>query len=152
MILLYIKLHLLVEITKHVEADAFLFCFQLDTQKMKKYAKGVYLYEFNCDYNKFQTLEFPIHTCIAKSFIKCNICSNFAFKGYKHKLFCIDVEQYLSLFITSDIGLTKAYENAKQDYEWLLLPLDPMLDGIGYQSRIPLADFWNVELYKYVEQ
>ncbi len=24
-----------------------------------------------------------------------------------------------------------------------------MLDGKGYQSRIPVADFWNVEFYKY---
>ncbi len=31
------------------------------------------------------------------------------------------------------------------------MPLDSMKDGIGFQSRIPVADFWNVEFYKHLK-
>jgi len=90
----------------------------------------------------------PIHTRIAKQFIKCNIC--FQYPDYNHILLLIDAVKYLSTLEFQDSGIIQAYENAKQDSEWLLMPFDPMLDGVGYQSRIPLADFWNdVEHFQY---
>ena len=62
----------------------------------------------------------------------------------------LNVITCLSKMVKKDDEFQIAYENAKRDSEWLLMPLDPMRDGIGYQSRIAVADFWNIEYFKYL--
>jgi len=122
-------------------ADAFLITAKLETQQLESMENGTYYYEFRCNYDRYKTYS------ILSNFIKCNICSNYS--EYRHKLLVIDVEVYLNKLIQVYPELKTAYNNSKRDNEWLLMPLDPMLDGRGFQSRIPVADFWNVEHFKY---
>jgi hypothetical protein len=68
---------------------------------------------------------------------------------YYHTLLLIDTIAYLSELSVSNLELKIAFENSKRDSEWLIMPLDLMKDGIGYQSRIPVANFWKVEYFKH---
>jgi hypothetical protein len=125
-------------------ADAYLFSFEFDRQNLISVGEGIYLFQFRCNYEKFKN-----PTSIHHKFIKCSICVNNA--QYIHNIILIDVYSYLIKFSITNPTLKKALENAIRDKEWLILPLDLMNDGMGFHSRIPVADFWNVEFYKFLK-
>jgi len=78
--------------------------------------------------------------------VGCNICSDN--KGYIHRLLIIDTKAYLLKLKDS---YPDEYSLALIDNDWLLMPCDPMvgMHANGFQSRIPIADFWTVDFYKY---
>jgi hypothetical protein len=133
------------EITTMDFADAYIFMFQIEREKIKQYCKGIYTYDFQCNYAKFKDPQ-----SIVDLFIKCNICSNN--KDYWHTILLIDAATYLNELVLTNKKLQSAYESSQKDHEWLLMPLDPMTDGKGYQSRIPISNFWSVEHYKYLNK
>lgn len=126
-------------------AGAFLFTFTFDKQLLRKIGNGIFIFEFQCNYEKFKRPNSIIDT-----YTKCNICKYDMI--YMHKLLLIDVPTYLRKLVLEKPDLKTAFELSKKDSEWLLMPLDKMKDGIGFQSRIPVADFWTVEFYKHLLQ
>lgn len=126
------------------EAEAYLFTLEIEDASLKQIEEGVYTYEYNCNYNRAIT-DFKFYTSIS-FFVRCGICTENP--SYRHQLLLINAKDYLedkqSLYPVE-------YSNARRDSEWLLMPLDPMI-GVhaqGYQSRIPIADFWTVAFFKY---
>jgi len=132
--------------TDRVNAEGFLFTANIPEDQLETIGKGVFLYRFKCNYDKlisdpkFQNLRLA-------NFVKCKVCN--AIEGYTHGLLIIDAKVYLS---DMSEDFPEAYSNAKIDNEWLLMPVDPMIDQypIGYASRIPPADFWTVDFFKYL--
>lgn len=86
--------------------------------------------DFKCNYEKFERPK----------------------SSYEHKLLLINAATYINKLVTKEPELTTAFEFAAEDSEWLLIPLDSMKDGIGFQSRIPVADFWTVEHFKHLKK
>ncbi|MFN8356564.1 MAG: hypothetical protein U0Y10_19075 [Spirosomataceae bacterium] len=115
--------------------------------------KGVYIYSFECNYNRFKKDEkFAISpssnlllAAVQQSGkIGCSIC-NTSLK--KHKLLVLNLEEFFNSIAQKDIP---EYENVMNDKEWLLTSLDFMSNDNGYwyaSSRIPVADFWDVNFY-----
>jgi hypothetical protein len=132
------------KVTSKLEADGFLFTFSFDKQLLKKIGDGVFLIDFQCNYEKFKNPNSLIDT-----FTKCNICATGV--NYQHNLLLINAPIYLDTLVSLKPELKTAFELSSNDNEWLLMPLDPMKDGIGFQSRIPVADFWTVEYYKHIK-
>jgi len=126
------------------DSEAYIFLASFDFERLQMLSDGIYYYDYRCNYDRFkENIISPLNGSIG-----CNICEHNP--DYKHRLLIINAITFLSnLVMQSDEFLT-AYENAKRDSEWLLMPLDPMRDGIGYQSRIAVANFWNVEYFKYL--
>lgn len=133
-----------VESTIFELADAFLFAFTFDKKVLKQIGDGLFLLDFKCNYEKFKR-----PTSIVDIFIKCNICADNVI--YKHQLLLINAATYLNNLVTKEPGVRTAFEFSTADSEWLIIPLDPMKDGIGFQSRIPVADFWTVEHFKHIK-
>ncbi len=133
-----------VEPTTFEFAEAFLFSFTFDKKVLRQIGDGLFLLDFNCNYEKFKRPQ-----SIVDIFIKCNICADNV--SYKHKLLLINAATYLNKLVTTEPELKTAFEFSTEDSEWLIIPLDPMKDGIGFQSRIPVADFWTVEHYKHLK-
>jgi len=125
-------------------ADAFLFTFNFEDSDLQEIGDGVYTFEYTCNYGRGSTD--PDFYSFIGSFCRCNICENFP--GYRHKLLLIDAEEFLS-GVQDDFP--EEHLKAYWDKEWLLLPADPMMDpsGIGFQSKIAIADFWAIEFFKY---
>ena len=128
-------------------AEAYLFSATIKTAQIKQIEIGMYLYEFKCNYDKVKT-DSNFYTPILSDFIKCNICTNIA--NYHHSLILIDAKTYLS---PHKDKFKEEYESAVCDKEWLILPADRMIEphAIGFQARIPIANFWEVDFYKYVK-
>ena len=124
------------------DADRFIFKIGFIWDELIQVCPGVSIFEYYCDYEKFSSLLSPM----IKQSISCNIC--YKIKDYKHKLLVIDAVNYLTDNLNKLDGIDVALKNAQRDEEWLLMPLDNMHDGIGFQSRIPVANFLNVEYYK----
>ncbi|MFA6335278.1 MAG: hypothetical protein WCX48_06950 [Bacteroidales bacterium] len=125
------------------ESEAYIFSTSFNFEKLLNLNDGIYYYDYRCDYNRFREYIFlPLIGSIG-----CNICKQNP--NYIHQLLIINASVFLSKLAKNSNEYQTAFENTKRDSEWLLIPLDPMQDGIGYQSRIPVADFWNVEFYKY---
>ena len=126
-------------------AEAYLITARIPKSELKKIGIGLYLYEYSCNYDKVRT-NYKYFSFLS-DVIGCNICK--VNNDYKHRLLVIDAETYLQQIKDE---FTKAYSNAINDKEYLLLPLDPMVNGpfkIGFQSRIPLADFWDIDFFRY---
>jgi hypothetical protein len=64
-------------------------------------------------------------------------------------LILIDAKTYLSNFKNK---YPEAYRLADQDLEWLIIPLDQMVNTPveAYYSRVAVADFWTTETYIYM--
>jgi len=133
-----------IETTSFELADAFLFTFSFDKQLLREIYDGVFLINFYCNYDKFKR-----PNSIVDILTKCNICADGI--PYKHNLLLINAPIYLGKLVSKKPELKTAFELSNNDNEWLLIPLDPMKDGIGFQSRIPVADFWTVEHYKHLK-
>lgn len=127
------------------EATAYLFTITIDDKDLVKIGNGLYRYSYSCNYNR-HTVD-PSFYSLSATFCKCNICTQNP--GYLHQLLLIDVVTLLAPLKTD---YPVHYANAFRDKEWLLMPQDPMMDftGIGYQSNVVIADFWDVEFYKYI--
>lgn len=124
-------------------AEAYLFKVQIERSDLKEIGNGIFFYQYRCNYNRHLTD--PKFSGLAAQFCKCNICGPNV--NYLHKILLIHAENFLS-----DLSLDypEEYRKARQDKEWLLMPVDPMPDhNIGLQSRIAIADFWTVDFYKY---
>ncbi|WP_303922313.1 hypothetical protein [Draconibacterium sediminis] len=125
------------------ESESYVFSASFNLEKLQKLNESIFYYDYRCNYEKFKEYVFlPLTGSIG-----CNICKQN--HNYLHRLLIINATAFLSELAKNHYEFQTAFENAKRDSEWLLMPLDPMADGIGYQSRIPVADFWNVEFYKY---
>ncbi len=74
-------------------ADAFLFTFTFDKQKLIKIGEGVFLISFQCNYEKFKS-----PNSIIDIFTKCNICTPGI--EYKHNLLLINAPIYLYKLVT----------------------------------------------------
>jgi hypothetical protein len=126
------------------KANAFLFSATIEVSEMIPIGNGVFMFLYPCNYNK--TRSDPKFITSLSGLIGCDICS--FDKYYKHRLLIIDTKTYLSSFKESYL---EEYYSALKDKEWLFMPVDPMigLNAIGYQSRIPIADFWTVDFFEY---
>lgn len=133
-----------IEQTTFELADAFLFAFTFDIKQLSQIDEGIFSLEYKCNYEKFKN---PYS--IVDLFIKCNICSNNP--SYNHKLLLINAATFLNKLVKVEPAVRNAFELSTEDNEWLIIPLDPMKDGIGFQSRIPVADFWTVKHYKHFQ-
>lgn len=131
-----------IEPTTFELADAFLFAFTFNKKVLRQICDGLFLVDFKCNYEKYKR-----PASIVDSFIKCNICS--VNKFYIHKLLLINAPSYLNKLVLKNPEVKAALEFSTEDSEWLIIPLDPMKDGIGFQSRIPVANFWTVEHFKH---
>lgn len=130
-------------VQRREDARAFLFEFQIDDSRLAAAGTGLFLYTFTCNYKRGETD--PRFSSILGHYANCNICSRK--EHYKHQLLMIDA----ATFLKQIKGLYRQeYENAERDCEWILLPVDPMLDGRGFQARIPIADFWSVNFFRYL--
>lgn len=132
-----------VEKTTSELADAFLFTFTFDKRILNQIGDGLFIIEFQCNYGKFKKPD-----SIVDLFTKCNICATNS--EYNHRLLLINSAAYLNKLVLEKPEIRTAFELSTEDSEWLIIPLDPMKDGIGFQSRIPVADFWKVEHYKHL--
>lgn len=133
-----------IETTKK-SAEAYKITAQFKQSELKSIGKGLSVYEYSCNYDKVRTNE--KYNSFVSDLIDCNICVNN--DNYKHRLLIINAIDYLEGIKDK---FPQAYTNAMNDKEYLLLPLDPMVNGpykIGFQSRIPIADFWDIDFYKY---
>jgi len=129
------------------KADAYIFTFQINNGSCRLLESGIYLYSFPCNYGKIATdPKFMLSPMIAP-FIKCQLCQ---INGTTpHHIILIDAVTYLSPLKHI---YPEAFINANNSKEWLLLPADPMVGNSynkGFQSRIPVADCWDVEFYRY---
>lgn len=129
------------ETTKEL-AEAYLFKIELEKKQLTQLGKGIYSFKFKCNYDKNEISPFYF------SSIGCNKCSNG--QGYHHEILLIDAVEVLSKLVKTNSKYKTAYDNSFRDSEWLIMSLDPMEDGIGFRSRIPVADFWSVEYFKYI--
>ncbi|MDB5124828.1 MAG: hypothetical protein JWP94_2957 [Mucilaginibacter sp.] len=127
------------------EAEAYLFTLNINPTEMSLLQKGVYRYTFFCNYLRREAD--PKFSGFLQSLISCDICSNYP--GYTHQLLLIDASTYLEDLSTE---YPEAYANANRDSEWLVMPADPVIgpNAKGFQSRIPIADFWNVSFFRYL--
>ena len=126
------------------QAQAFLFTLTIDLSQMIEIGNGLYYYSYKCNYNKLNTD--PKFNSHLSRYIGCNLCS--LNKNYTHILLLINAPTFLTVYKDT---FSDAYANAHRDKEWLLMPMDPMTSPhpVGFQSRIPIADFWTVDFYKY---
>lgn len=132
------------KISSYTECDAYIFSVEIKYDDLQEIGKGIYFYDYNSNYDKFRHyISEPLRNSIG-----CNICSKTT--NYVHRILILNATDYLSKLLKHSNEFQVAFENAKRDSEWLIMPLDPMDDGIGYQSRIPVAYFWNVEYFKYL--
>lgn len=134
------------ESSDRASVEAFLFTAEIGRNDLMEIASGIFLYRYPCNYNKhLDDLKFSGG---AAQFCKCNICSSN--NSYIHKLLLIDAEKVL---FDLQLDYPEEYQKALWDKEWLLMPADPMVDqyGVGFQSRIAIADFWTVDFYKYLQ-
>lgn len=126
------------------DSDAYIFSASFDFEKFQILTDGIYYFDYQCSYDRFkENIFLPLTYSIG-----CNICEHNP--DYTHRLLIVNAITFLSKLVKNSNEYQVAYENAKRDSEWLLMPLDLMPDGIGYQSRIPVANFWNVEYFKYI--
>ena len=136
------KENILYHNSSHNESDGYVFSASFNPVELHKLYDGIYYYEYKCNYERFRDLIFsPLN-----SLVGCNICVQNP--NYLHRLLIINATVFLSKLTKSSNEFLIALENSKRDNEWLLMPLDPMHAGIGYQSRIAVANFWNVEYFK----
>jgi hypothetical protein len=83
--------------------------------RMKTNIPGIYYLRYKCINSK-----------------NCIVCSD-----QNHHLILIDV---VSLSKSNSLIEKNVIEQSQRDKEWLILPVDPMKDGIGYSSRIYPSD------------
>ena len=138
------KKNLKYEPTTREFAEAYLFIANIPDKDLIDLGNGIFLYRFKCNYKRAKTDSNFITNLILAEFVRCNICTESPL--YLHELLVIDVVTYLAYAVKSNSELKTAFLNAKRDNEWLLMPLDLMSDGKGFQSRIPISDFWRNEL------
>jgi transcription elongation factor Elf1 len=127
------------------KVSGYIFIATFEKEKIKKIGNGMYLYKYKCNYEKsrisatFQTL--------SSLYVSCAICGRSA--TVEHNLILIDAKTYLSNFKNK---YPEAYRLADQDLEWLIIPLDQMVNTPveAYYSRVAVADFWTTETYIYM--
>ena len=134
--------------TERENAEAYKITAQISKSELKNAGKGLLIFEYACNYNKVRTSK--KYSSLVSDYIDCKICKRNS--NYLHRLLVIDAVDFLEGIKDK---FQQAYLNAINDKEYLLLPLDPMLNGphnVGFQSRIPIADFWDIDFYKYEKQ
>ena len=126
-------------------AEAYLFTLNIEKKDLTAIGQGVYTYSFNCNYDKIKSD--PKFYSFVASLTSCEICHNYP--GYSHQILLIDAAVHLE---DKKATFPDAYSNACRDKEWLVMSADPMvgMNAKGFQSRIPVADFWTVDFYKYL--
>ena len=130
-------------VSRREDAGAFLFEFCFDASGLEEVGTGLFIYSFTCNYRRGE--KDPKFASLIGHITNCNICRHQ--EHYRHKMLLIDASRFLNPLKNL---YQQDYENAVRDHEWLLLPMDPMLDGPGFQSRIPISDFWRVYFFRYV--
>lgn len=126
----------------------YLFNLSIDNNRLKKFESGMYLYNFCCNPKlKSSDSGKEPHLTAFKDNCCQEICSRCNNINENHSILLINSYEYL-IKNTTHSKYTKAINFASNDKEWLILPFDPL--GIHRSSRIPRADFWDVELYKVI--
>lgn len=132
-------------INQILEAEGYLFEIIIEKSDLQEIGNGVYYYEYKCNMQRdlHFTTQFPVPP--SNSFTSCKLCNE---TNSYHGIIIIDCVKYLNKEIESSPSLKNAYENAKNDKEWLIMSLDPFPEG-GRTSLIPPANFWNWKLFKF---
>ncbi|SFD85681.1 hypothetical protein [Thermophagus xiamenensis] len=129
-----------VESSSFDEAEAYIFSANFEKKQLQEIYDGIYFFEYKCNYQRFKE-----YLSFKSAYVGCETCNKIP--NYKHRLLIINAVTFLSKL--NNKNFNDALKNAQRDAEWLLMPIDPMLDGTGFQSRIPVADFWDVKFFKY---
>ena len=128
----------------------YIFRLVIENSQLEEIGNGIYLFHYKCNVNlKTSDSGNSISEAILQlSYDKiegCPICKelyNF------HYLILIDSVKYLNNYKEQDACLG-ALQNSEKDREWLVLPYD-LIDSNHRTTRIPRADFWNVDLFKVI--
>lgn len=104
---------------------------------------GIYKFEYKCNRQLIEpnSLDTPELFSLQKE--NCWICQN----NTSHNLIILDIVSILGNNSKYQLN-SLAFENAKRDKEWLILPFDYNNELLGYNSKIPRADFWSAELFR----
>lgn len=137
---------LLLDKADNYSETRYLFEMSLNKNELVSHGKGIYSFSFCCnprlkcsDSGREPHLSFFQHLHSEET---CTVCKN----QYKnHRILLVNSYEYLGEFKTHS-KYDGAIDFAKNDNEWLVLPLDPM--GIHRSARIPRADLWTVEHFK----
>lgn len=134
------------EDAKDYEETRYLFIMNINEIQLYDIGWGLYSYSYSCNPTLKQSdSNNPIHMAALNSQFQnqiCTICKN---KENLHHIILINTVEYLKHF-PEQAGTKEAIYNSTNDKEWLILPYD---DKDGFRAtRIPRADFWNVELFK----
>ncbi|TWV11244.1 hypothetical protein FQ707_11190 [Bacteroidaceae bacterium HV4-6-C5C] len=132
------------------EETRYLFILTINTADIYTIGNGLFLYSYNCNPTLKQTDSNNFINRIAltpqlQNQI-CPICEN---KHKVHQIILVNTVEYLNHY-PNHAGSKEAIENSIEDKEWLVLPYD--YQDEFRSTRIPRADFWNVELFKGVEE
>ena len=133
------------------EETRYLFTLKLDNNFIRKIGTGIYLYSYNCNPSlKMSDSGEEPHLTFLKLIHGneiCLICNNI---NRKHKIILINSVEYL-IANSNHAKYGGALESAKNDREWLMIPIDPVETNQDHRSaRLPRADFWHAEHYKVI--
>lgn len=107
--------------------------------------EGIYLLEYQCNPERRKSdglNENVIEFQLKVDWYECEVCR----RKERHKMFIIDSDRFLE-YHKEYILNVGAFENAKMDKEWLILPRDYHKDFRGFSSMIPVSKIWNAKHY-----
>lgn len=136
----------ILESANDYEETRYLFILNINQSDIYAIGNGLYLYSYNCNPTlKLTDSNNPIHKTALISQLQNQICPTCQNKHKFHHIILVNTVEYLHFF-PDQVGCKEAIQNSTEDKEWLILPYD--YEGNFRSTRIPRADFWNVELFK----
>lgn len=105
----------------------------------------VYGFSYSCNYALARPNSRRFEAIHESQLVRCEFCD---LGPELHTLILIDTPNFLTANPTM-ASKPDALACAKRDAEWLVLPTDYLPRLQGYQSRIPLADFWHAKLFRF---
>lgn len=128
------------------EETRYLFILNIDETEIDTIGNGLYFYSYKCNPALKQTdSDTPIHKATLIPQLQNQICPTCQNKHKFHHIILVNTVEYL-IFFPDQVGCKEAIQNSTEDKEWLIFPYD--YEENFRSTRIPRADFWNVELFK----
>lgn len=137
---------IVLETADDYEETRYLFILNINEAEIKAIGDGLYTYSYNCNPTLKRTnSNNPIHEAALIPQLQSQICPMCENKHKLHHIILINIVEYLN-FYPDHVGCKEAILNSTENKEWLIFPYD--YEGNFRSTRIPRADFWNVELFR----